>query len=166
MTTSNSSLPYSLYQDKRTNSKFRNKWYARARHLRTYSFEQFIQHIADHGSNFTRAEVAGVMYKMQDCLLELIQAGNKVDFGDLGTFYLSISSKPAETLELFNVAENIIGVNLKFAASRKASNNLTSPSLRAKTRFVNIQSLVTDTERTQYNAAIAEPEPPIAEPEP
>ena len=152
-------IPYKLYQDNRETSKFKGQWYARVKAFGTVDLDGLADHIASHGSTFTKADIAGVLYAMQDCILELLLSGQKVRFGDLGTFYLSISSKPAETLELFNVAENIIGVNLKFAASRKASNNLTSPSLRAKTRFVNIQSLVTDTERTQYNAAIAEPEP-------
>lgn len=154
MAVSSSALPYSLYQNNQESSTHYKKWYARARHLKTLTFEEFIKHIAAHGSNFTRAEVAGVMYKMQDCLIELIASGYKVDFGDLGTFYLSISSKPAESIDNFNVTENIVGVHLRFAPSRKDINNLTSPELMKTTRFINIQSLITEKERTAYNDGI------------
>lgn len=151
-----SALPYSLYRETRESSRFNGQWYARARHLKTYTFEEFIKHIADHGASFTRAEAAAVMYKMQDCLLELLLSGNKVTIGDLGTFYLSISTKPAANLEEFNVAENIVGVNLRFAASRRDLNNLTSPTLRKQTRFINVQDLVTEKERAQFNTALEE----------
>lgn len=154
MATSNSALPYSLYQNNNQTSSYYKKWYARARHLKTLTFEEFIKHIAAHGSSFTRAEVAGVMYKMQDCLIELLSSGVKIDFGDLGTFYLSITSSPAESIEEFNVTENIKGVHLRFAPSRKDINNLTSPELMKTTRFINVQSLVTDKERSAYNEAV------------
>lgn len=159
MATTNSGLPYANYQCKNESSRYNGKWYARARHLKTLTFNQFIQHIAEHGSNFTRAEVAGVAYKMQDCLLELLLAGNKVQFGEIGTFYLSIQSKPADTLQDFNVSEHIKGVKLNFAPNRANVNNLTAPSLLKLTRFINVQDLITDKERSEYNAATEETDP-------
>lgn len=140
----NSGLPYGIFQEKRESSDFKGQYYARAKHIKTVSFTEFIKHIASHGSNFTRAEISGVLYKMQDCLLELLAQGYKVEMGDLGTFYMSISSSPAVTLNDFNVSKNITGVHLRFAASRKQINNLSSTELRKNMKFVNIADLVTD----------------------
>lgn len=150
--TTNSGLPYALYQDNRRNSNHQGEWYARAKHLKTLSFEQFIKHIAEHGSNFTRADIAGVLYKMQDCLLELLLQGYKVTIGDLGTFYLTISTKPAATIDLFSVSSNIAGVNLRFLPSGKDINNLTSKELRKGTRFINVADLVAPSEKAAVDA--------------
>lgn len=145
--TTNSGLPYGLYQDNRRTSTHQGQWYARVKHLRTLSFEQFIKHIAEHGSNFTRAEISGVLYKMQDCLLELLMQGYKVCIGDLGTFYLTISTKPAVKIEDFNVNTNIEAVNLRFRPSGRDINNLTSKELRKGTRFIAVSGLVSPSEK-------------------
>lgn len=154
--TTNSGLPYALYQDNRSNSTHPGEWYARAKHLKTLTFEQFIKHIAEHGSNFTRAEIAGVLYKMQDCLLELLMQGYKVTIGDLGTFYLTITSTAAPTLEEFNVSTNITAVNLRFLPSGKDINNLTSKELRKGTRFINVADLITKSTKPAVDAQFAE----------
>ena len=148
MEATGSGLPYVLYQDNRENSKYRGQWYARVRAIKTMTFEEFIKHIAEHGSNFTRAEISGVLYKMQDCLLELLMSGNKVQIGDLGTFYMTITSTPAPTIEDFTVSSNIKAVNLRFAASRRKINNLSSKQLRQQTRLISMRDLVTDKERS------------------
>jgi len=150
--TTNSGLPYALYQDNRRTSAYNGQWYARAKHIKTLTFEQFIKHIAEHGSNFTRAEIAGVLYKMQDCLLELLMQGYKVGIGDLGTFYLTISSRPAAKFEDFNVSENITAVNLRFLPSGRDINNLTSKELRKGTRFINVADLVAPSEKAAVDA--------------
>ena len=153
MATTNSGVPYILYQDTRSTSNHRGEWYARVRALRTVTWEQFIQHIAQHGSNFTRAEIAGVLYKMQDCLLELLMQGYKVQMGDLGTFYLTIESTSAPTIEDFNVAENIKAIRLRFLPCRRDINNLSSVELRKGTRLIDVRDLETTKERAAYTAA-------------
>ena len=80
-------IPYKLYQDNRETSKFKGQWYARVKAFGTVDLDGLADHIASHGSTFTKADIAGVLYAMQDCILELLLSGQKVRFGDLGTFY-------------------------------------------------------------------------------
>lgn len=158
--TTNSGLPYALYRDDRKTSANQGKWYARVKYLKTVTFEQFIKHISEHGSNFTRAEIAGVLYKMQDCLLELLMQGYKVEIGDLGTFYITISTSPADSIEAFNVSTNIKAANLRFRPCGKDINNLTSKELRKGTRFIPVSSLVSPSEKdgVMEQFAVAEEE--------
>lgn len=142
----NSNLVYALYQDNRSNSNHNGEWYARVKSLKTYTWEEFIQHVADHGSVFTRAEISGVMYKMLDCLIELLMTSNKVQFGDLGTFYITIKSKPAPTVTEFNVDQHITATRLRFLPSRTNLNDLSSPALRKVSKFKFIKDVVTENE--------------------
>ena len=145
-------IPYRLYQDNRSNSTHPGEWYAKAKAFGTVDLDGLAEHVAAHGSTFTKADIAGVLYKMQDCLLELLLQGYKVTIGDLGTFYLTISTKPAATIDDFSVSSNIAGVNLRFLPSGKDINNLTSKELRKGTRFINVADLVAPSEKAAVDA--------------
>ena len=69
-------IPYKLYQDNRETSKFRGQWYARVKAFGTVDLDGLADHIASHGSTFTKADIAGVLYAMQDCILELLLSGH------------------------------------------------------------------------------------------
>lgn len=86
--------------------------YARAQVSEVMSFRDFTQHIADHGG-YTRGKVKGVLSDMCTCLVEMLLEGKKVQLDELGTFWLSLSSKGAESREAFSAA-NIKGVNIVF----------------------------------------------------
>lgn len=111
-------IPFKLYQDNRRNSNHQGEWYARVKAFGTTDLDGLAEHIAQHGSTFTKADIAGVLYTLQDCIMELLMSGQKVRFGDLGTFYVGITTTAAPTKDDFNVADNIKGVRLCFAASR------------------------------------------------
>lgn len=131
-------IPYRLYQDNRSNSTHPGEWYARAKAFGTVDLDGLAEHIAAHGSTFTKADIAGVLYTLQDCVMELLLSGQKVRFGDLGTFYVGLKSKAAPTRADFNTAEHIEGVHLRFMANQADKLGLTSTRLREGVKFIDL----------------------------
>ena len=68
--------------------------------------------------------------------------GKKVQFGELGVFYLSVKSTGADKEEDFNLGINIQGLYLCFAPSRTDVNNLSSKMLKKKASFLNVKDMV------------------------
>lgn len=134
-------IPFKVYQDNRRNSNHQGEWYARAQAFGTTDLDGLAEHIAQHGSTFTKADIAGVLYTLQDCIMELLLSGQKVRFGDLGTFYLTIKTKPAATRTDFNVADNIEGVRLRFLPNQADDAALTSTRLREGVKFIDIADM-------------------------
>ena len=66
---------------------------------RTIDFEEFVTHIADHTSPFSRGTVHGVMTDMLSCLQELVLDGKSVRLGDLGLFSIGFRSTGSEVKE-------------------------------------------------------------------
>lgn len=140
----NGTLFYQLFQNNVKTSQSYKKWYAKAKHTDTVSFEELIDHMASHNIGFPRGVVQGVMMSFVDCLLELVAESKKVQLGDLGTFYLNINSKPADKYEDFNANVNIQGCGLRFTASQTTSkNNLTRAAFSAAISYKNFNSLFT-----------------------
>lgn len=131
-------IPYRLYQDNRSNSTHPGEWYARAKAFGTVDLDGLAEHIAAHGSTFTKADIAGVLYTLQDCVMELLLSGQKVRFGDLGTFYVGLKSKAAPTRAGFNTAEHIEGVRLGFTPSREEKAGLVSTRLKEGVKFIDL----------------------------
>lgn len=88
--------------------------YAKNQVAKVMTFDEFVKHIADHNGVFTRGTVKGVVSDTCSCLVEQLLNGCKVQFGELGTFGISISSEGAESMEAFS-AKNIKSVNILFA---------------------------------------------------
>ena len=104
---SNGTLKYRLYQDNRQDSINKGKWYARAIQDRTMEFEDFVQHMADHNTTFSRGTIHGVLMDMLDCLQHLVLDGKSVRLGELGLFSVGISTSPAPTAKAFNASRNV-----------------------------------------------------------
>lgn len=79
---------------------------------RTVSFDDFITHIANHNSPYSRGVIKGVMTDALDCLKELVLDGKNVRLSDLGLFSVGITGKSADSLEEWNVQQNVTGVHL------------------------------------------------------
>ena len=75
----------------------KKKYYATAVQDRTMEFEDFVTHIAEHNSPYSRGTVHGVLMDTLDCLQELILDGKSVRFSDLGLFSLGMTSRGEET---------------------------------------------------------------------
>ena len=102
------------------------KAYAKAQVKEVMSFRDFINHISDHGG-YKRGQVKGVLSDMCSCLVEQLLEGKKVMLDDLGNFWLSLSSKGAESCEAFT-AKNITGVNIIFTPGEDFENLLSRAS--------------------------------------
>ncbi len=93
------------------------KVYANAQYSTVMTLSQFAKHIADHNSKYCRADVTGVLLTMIDCLLELLLDGKRIQLGEFGTFYCSIHSKGAESVEEFSES-NITGLDVNWSRGK------------------------------------------------
>lgn len=89
------------------------KAYARNQVNEVWTLEKFAKHIASHNGVYSRGTVKGVLSDMCECLVEQLLNGNRIQLGELGTFGITISSTPAESLDKFT-AKNIKAVNILF----------------------------------------------------
>lgn len=109
------------------------KAYAKNQVTKLMTFDEFVKHIAEHNGVFTRGTVKGVVSDTCSCLVEMLLNGYKVNFGELGTFGLSITCEPAESLVKFT-ADNIKEVNILFTPGEDLEN------LRSRAEFVPVAS--------------------------
>lgn len=107
-------IDYSVYMlSNRMDEKAEPKAYAKAQMRELMSFSKFVEHIATHNGVFSRGTVRGVIIDMCECLVEMLLEGKKVQMGELGNFWISLSSDGADKLEDFS-ASNIKAVNIVF----------------------------------------------------
>ncbi len=107
-------INYSIGQRLSNPSKNKEKKvYALAQHNRILSLSELAQHIARHGSVFDRSVIEGVLIRMVECMREQMLEGNGIQLGDMGTFYLSLSSEPTELASDFT-ARNITDVKVRW----------------------------------------------------
>ena len=118
------------------------KWYGRVVNTKTMSYSELCKHMSEHNSVYGEDVCLGVANKLQNCILEQLLEGKKVQFGELGTFYLSVKSTGASEEKDFNLGNNIQGLYLCFAPSRTDVNNLSSKMLKKKAAFMNVKDLV------------------------
>ena len=102
--------------------------YAKNQVRKVLTFDEFVKHISDHNGVFTRGTVKGVVSDTCSCLVEQLLMGNKVQFGELGIFSISITCEPAATLKEFS-EDNIKEVNILFNPGEDFEN------LRSKAEF-------------------------------
>ena len=123
-------------------SKSYGKWYGRVATTKTMTYQELCKHMSEHNSVYGEDVCLGVANKLQNCMLEQLLEGKKVQFGELGVFYLSVKSTGADKEEDFNLGININGLFLCFAPSRTDVNNLSSKMLKKKASFINVKDMV------------------------
>ena len=128
-------------QNNNDQSKAYGKWYGHVVTTETMSYQQLCTHISEHNSVYGEDVCLGVANKLQTCLLEQLLEGKKVQFGDLGTFYLSVRSEGTAKESDFNLGVNINGLYLRFQPSRQDVNDLSSKTLKKKATFINVKDL-------------------------
>jgi len=144
---------YKTYVNQMKNSKMFGKVYARIVSLKTMTYQELCKHMAEHNSVYGSDVCLGVANKLQSCILEQLLEGKKVQFGDLGTFYLSARTNGADTLDDFNISSNVKGIYLRFQPSRVDLNDLSSKTLKKRASFLNVKELagLKDTEDSNDN---------------
>ena len=129
-------------QNKIKDSKSFGKWYGRVATTKTMTYQELCKHMSEHNSVYGEDVCLGVANKLQNCMLEQLLEGKKVQFGELGVFYLSVKSTGADKETDFNLGVNIQGLYLCFAPSRTDVNNLSSKMLKKKASFLNVKDMV------------------------
>ena len=132
------------------------KWYGRVVATKTMTYQELCKHMSEHNSVYGEDVCLGVANKLQNCMLEQLLEGKKVQFGELGTFYLSVKSTGADKEGDFNLGVNINGLFLCFAPSRTDVNNLSSKMLKKKATFMNVKDLVVSKSKTSSHAETTE----------
>ena len=99
----------------------KKKWYAAAVTDRVMDFEDFVSHISDHGSPYSRGCIHGVLMDSLDHLQELILDGKSVRLGDLGLFSIGMTSRAEDTKDKVS-AQSIQGVHLIVRNTKAWSN--------------------------------------------
>lgn len=132
----NTMIDYSVYlQPNPLDETAAPKAYAKAQMRELMTFTKFVNHIASHNGVFSRGTVKGVLSDACSCLVEQLLEGKKVQLGELGNFWISLSSTGTETMESFS-ASNIKMVNIVFTPGEDFEN------LRDKAEFNLVASRV------------------------
>ena len=133
---------YKIYKNQNSTSKNYGQSYGRVVTTNTMSYGDLCRHMSEHNSVYGKDVCLGVADKLQSCILEQLLEGKKVQFGELGTFYLAVKSTGANSEDDFSVATNIKGLYLRFAPGRTDVNNLSSKMLKQKATFMNAKELL------------------------
>ena len=129
-------IDYSVYlQPNPQDETVAPKAYAKAQMRENMSFTKFVNHIASHNGVFSRGTVKGVLSDAVSCLVEQLLEGKKVQLGELGNFWVSLTSIGAENMETFS-ASNIKEVNIIFTPGEDFEN------LRSRAEFNLVASRV------------------------
>ena len=131
-----------INQNQNSKSRAYQKYYGKVVTTNTMSYKELTKHMSEHNSVYGEDVCSGVAIKLQSCILEQLLEGKKVQFGDLGTFYLSVKSEGAESEDKFNMGQNIKGLYLRFSPSRQDVNDLSSKTLKKRATFMNVKDLV------------------------
>ena len=94
------------------------KIYPSAQYNELVDINEFARHIQAHGSPFTRDVIIGVLTAAVDCLREQLVAGKKVNFGDLGSFYISLRSVGVDDAEDFDPDIHIRNIYVHWERSK------------------------------------------------
>lgn len=109
----------------------------------TLSTNQFAQHIASHGSPYTRDTIHGVLMAACDCLVELCMDSKAVRLSDLGIFKMATHAEGAEQAK-DATADKVKRVELAFLPNQSREYNLSSTQLRKRASLTDIGQLTGD----------------------
>ena len=100
------SIPYSLVlrQVRPGKPEQGNKTFAQAQYAQVLSINDMAKHMSSHGSKYTKGDIIAVVTQLVECLREQILLGNRVELGDLGTFYAAIVGEAANNAEEWNTS--------------------------------------------------------------
>ena len=111
-------IPYSLTlrQVQPGEPEMGNKTFPQAQYAQNLSMNDMAQHMASHGSKYHKGDIIAVATQLVDCIREQLLLGNRVNLGDLGTFYVALEAKPSNNAEEFTTS-SIKDVKVRWAPS-------------------------------------------------
>lgn len=105
-------LQINLTQERRNNSTNYGKIYGRAKNSAPIGIEDLADVMKKHNQSFSKGEIQGIITDMASTIKELLLLGQPVKLADLGIFYASVESKPANTVKEFDLGTHIKSVKL------------------------------------------------------
>ncbi len=129
MAESKIAMQYDLKQNNITGSASNGKWYAHAVRRSTLNTRGLADHIAKHGSVYTRDVVEGMLIKIRDSIVEMLLQGVGVKLEGLGTFYATLETTGADSPEGYVIEDHLKGVHIRFRPERTPAEELTAPAL-------------------------------------
>ena len=148
---------YKTYKNQNNASKTYGQYYGRLVTTKTMTYDELCKHVSEHNSVYGEDVCRGVAMKLAVCMLEQLLEGKKVQFGDLGTFYLSAKCSGAATEDEFNVNTNIKGLYLRFAPNRQDAHDLSAKSLKKLATFLNAKDLIEPKKKSSDDEETPEP---------
>ena len=131
-------------QNNNSRSTAYGKFYGKVVTTKTMTYKELTKHMSEHNSVYGEDVCSGVAIKLQNCILEQLLEGKKVQFGDLGTFYLAVKGTGAASEDDYAISQNVKGLYLRFSPSRQDVNDLSSKTLKKKASFMNVKELVSN----------------------
>ena len=101
------SIPYSLVlrQVQPGKPKQGNKTFPTAQSRQVLDLTAMAAHMTSHSSKYDKGDIMAVVTQLASCIREQLLLGNKVNLGDLGSFYVSLDSKSALNAEEFSTSQ-------------------------------------------------------------
>ena len=93
-----------------------NKTFPVAQYAQNLDMKAMAQHMASHGSKYHKGDIIAVATQLVDCIRAQLLLGNRVNLGDLGTFYVTLKAEAADNAESFSTAL-IKDVNVRWSPS-------------------------------------------------
>ena len=122
------SINYSLSSRPVTGHKEETRVYATAQVGLVMDINQFADHIASHGSVYSRDVIAGVLMKAVDCMQEKLVEWYKIQLGELGAFYVSLNNlnwmKLPELMEEYRPNVHVRSLTVNWVRGEKMRNLL------------------------------------------
>ena len=104
-------------------------YYGEAEKREPLSLKGFARHLAEHGKLATYEMLVLVLQNVVSCMKELICQGQPVKLDGLGTFYPTVETKGAQSVEAFSPVTNILGIHLRFKPEGTKDDDITSREL-------------------------------------
>ena len=101
-----------LAQERRSGNKNYGKIYGQVKNKKPIGIDEMADHMAHHNTPFSKGVIRGILKDFVDCTKEMLLEGQPVKIADLGIFYAKASSKPANTVEDFDLNTNIKCIRL------------------------------------------------------
>ncbi len=129
------SLLYRIYKNTNKSSSGYNKYYARAKQIGVIETDA-IAEIVQRNCTVKKSDVKAVIEELVEVIQDKLQESYSVKLNGLGTFRLTISSKPANEVKEFSASKNIRRVSCRFAPERRRdTNGVTTRALCTGTRL-------------------------------
>ena len=130
------SLGINLRLNKNDKTTAFGKYYPEVDVQKTLSLRGFARHMTDHGCSFGRDVIESVLFKITECLPELVSQGVPVQLGGLGIFYPTAEAKPnagiASIADMEGLDPNDIvqGIHIRFLPDSSKLDNLCGPTFK------------------------------------